>query len=416
MVDRLSTYQVFTRGVSDIVGGNSQVNRTQEQIASGRRVMTPADDPVAAARILQLDEELAQTDQFLENIKSARGRLEVEEGYLSTYEDVMQKIRELTVRAGNAGALLSTDRIAIASEIDVRIDEVFNLMNSTDGGGEYLFSGFAGSTQPFEKSPGGGYQYMGDEGQRALQIGSQTRVNTSDSGRDLFVDIKAAKEGFSVSGGHQNTGSGEISQGLVVDRDAFEELYPDDVIITFNNNLDVTPPDRNFTVRSRSDNRVINGMENQVYQPGTAIDVAGMNVKLNGQPEAGDSFLMETGPNQNVLATLEQLSYALHNYDESPGNHDAYNDAIADSLTNIDNAINKVSQVHSSVGARMNSVDSLENMHMDLQLVSQSVQSELRDLDYAEAVSRLQLESFILEATQQSYVKVASLSLFNFLR
>mgnify|MGYP003457227585 FL=1 len=91
-------------------------------------------------------------------------------------------------------------------------------------------------------------------------------------------------------------------------------------------------------------------------------------------------------------------------------------DEVAIALTNLDNGMAQVLGVQTEIGARLNLVDSTETDNEDVSLITTAVQSELRDLDYAEAISRLSLETTVLEAAQQSYVKVAGLSLFNFIR
>ena len=74
-----------------------------------------------------------------------------------------------------------------------------------------------------------------------------------------------------------------------------------------------------------------------------------------------------------------------------------------------------MSEIKSKIGARQNTLDSVRTLHEGVELVNQQVLSELRDLDYAEALSRLTLETFTLEAAQQSFSRISTLSLFNFL-
>jgi flagellar hook-associated protein 3 FlgL len=69
--------------------------------------------------------------------------------------------------------------------------------------------------------------------------------------------------------------------------------------------------------------------------------------------------------------------------------------------------------VRSQLGARLNVVENARSLSADVKLVSQEVLSELSDVDFAEAVSRLSLQTFLLEAAQQSYTTISRLSLFN---
>ena len=91
-------------------------------------------------------------------------------------------------------------------------------------------------------------------------------------------------------------------------------------------------------------------------------------------------------------------------------------DLIGETLDNLTNAETNVSTVRAQVGARLNTLDSTRDLHQGTELVSNKVMSEVRDLDYAEALTRLTQENFILQAAQQSFAKISQMSLFNFLR
>jgi flagellar hook-associated protein 3 FlgL len=73
-------------------------------------------------------------------------------------------------------------------------------------------------------------------------------------------------------------------------------------------------------------------------------------------------------------------------------------------------------QARTSVGARLNVVESTRNLQQDMTLLNEKLLSDVQDIDYNEAISRLSLQSFMLQAAQQSYAKISNLSLFNFLR
>ncbi|EAR09451.1 flagellar hook-associated protein FlgL [Reinekea blandensis] len=418
MVDRVSTYWTFQRPVNDMLRLQSNLNKTSEQIASGKKMLSPADDPVGAARVLQLDQEIALLNQYERNITLLDSRLEQEEGVLDGVTSVLQRVRELTVQAGNAAVYSESERQAIALELDERLKELFDLANSRDGSGEYLFSGFQGEKQTFVQNPGGGYGYQGDEGVRFLQISRTITMASGDTGKDIFMDVPATVPSFNSYASNENRGNppGIISQGITVDQEALDEFFPENAVITFENPLDVDPPRKNYTVRQKSDGRVIDGLENIPYNSGSPIGFAGMNVNVIGNPAPGDQFIVETSPSQNMMVTVEKLTFALNNYSTSPEFSDVYDTAISNTLENIDNALQNVSQVRARIGARLNTTENTANQHADNKLAAQDIRADIRDLDYAEAVSRLQLEEFILQATQQSFATTTQLNLFDFIR
>lgn len=409
---RISTMQTFNNGLSGILNNQTAVNKTQQQVSTGRRVLTPADDPIAATKILQLQQDLAQRDQFNRNMVAADNRLKLEEATLISVTDILTRLRELTVKAGG-GTLTITDRQAIASEIQELEKGLVDLFNTKDASNEYIFAGFKGSEKPFQMAPNGRYEYQGDEGQRFLSIGASTRVATGDNGKALFIDVPAAQNTFTASTNPLNTGTLMVSPGFVVDDEAFAELYPDDVIITFNPESAIDPAGANFTVRRASDNRVIEGLANRPYTEGTPVAAAGIQLTLSGQPQPGDQVLAKSSPKQSITDTLHRLSYGLNNLQDNQDDAAILTKLVEDSITNLLSAQTSVSEVRSKVGARLNLVENTRNLTADVELVSKEVLSKLADVDYAEAVSRLSLQSFMLEAAQQSYSVISRLSLFN---
>src|SRR5690606_33762817 len=128
---RISTQQMFGRGLDSMQDVNSQLQKTQMQISTGKRLLTPSDDPVASARIVQLNQELSLNKQYQSNIDMAENRLTMQDDLLGSINDVLHRVRELTTQAGN-GALSVEDKNTIAAELRQRLDQVAGMMNSKD--------------------------------------------------------------------------------------------------------------------------------------------------------------------------------------------------------------------------------------------------------------------------------------------
>jgi flagellar hook-associated protein 3 FlgL len=409
---RISTMQQFNTGLRSILNNQEGTLKTQQQISTGRRVLTPADDPIASTRILQLQQDISLREQYQKNVDAAKNRLNLEESILEGVTDNIARIRELTVNAGN-GSMTLEDRTAIAAEIEQRLFALEDLMNTKDASNTYIFSGFKGETLPFEKRPGGGVIYKGDDGERKLEISNSTKVQTNDTGKALFVDVKSAEKTFYTRDNEKNEGTGFITNGFVTDQDAYDEFYPEDIIIQFNPDSFVTPASANYSVLSKSDNRPINGLTGMNYIPGTEIVVKGANFKIAGEPEPGDSFFVLSSEKQSVTDTVASLVEGLRRLDDNPVDSESLDKLLETTLLNLDFAQTSVSEVRSELGGRLNTVENIDNLHQDVDLVSQEVLSNLQDVDFAEAVSRLSLQSFLLEAAQQSFTQINRLSLFN---
>lgn len=200
---RISTNQIYGKGVLAMERNQSQLVKLQNQISSGRRLQSPADDPAAAAQALGVTQARQVAAHYAHNQGDASNRLSLVETQLTSLTDLLQSVRERVVQAGNT-ILADSDRQAIAADLEARFDEMLGIANSRDAQGEYLFSGYQGGKEPFARSAGTtpgstSVTYSGDDGQRLLQVTSSQQMATNVTGSDLFMNIRASDGSTSVS-------------------------------------------------------------------------------------------------------------------------------------------------------------------------------------------------------------------------
>lgn len=411
---RISSQQAFNLGVKGIQKNYAEMIRTQQQISTGNRILTPADDPVASVRLMQLEQQRSMLGQYKENLVAANNSLVQEESTLNSVNDIMQRIRVLAEEAGN-GALSQSDRQSIAAELREREDELLGLMNTKNARGEYQFSGFQGKTQPFVRQGDGSFVYNGDEGQRKLQVASSLDIAISDNGKKIFQNVtNAARLDATYA---QPAGSTlEVSAPLVQDEIAFAGApgYPDSIFeIRF---PDPANPKNYEIVETTTGTTLQTGSLDDDDKTHDTLIFAGVIVHLDGVPAGGENISITADPTrekQGVLDTVYQLRKALEDNTDSPEGARATRDAIAAAITNIDHAMVTIDGVRGDIGARLNIIETTRTNNEDVDLVNQAVQAELREVDYPEALSKLAFQSIILEAAQQSYVKISNLNLFN---
>ena len=435
MAIRFSFLQGFNESVQGILRAQQQTFQTQQQISSGQRIVSPADDPVASARIAQVNQEVSRVEQYIDNADSVESRLKLEENQIQQVSSLLFRIRELTVQAGGL-ALTQTDRQGVAAELDTRLEELFDLANTRDANGEYIFAGYQGGVQPFVKTQAGEYLYQGDDGQRLVQVSSSTQIAMSDSGKSIFMDIDSASKLMAARDEPGNSSNATITASSIDNTiDAADGLtnyarnsYPEDYMVVYD--------DGAYNIYSRTDflanNGVLAAPINAAPIPDTgspmtidanAIDMApatpditnlGWSITVTGTPADGDRFYVDSTEKQGLLTTVAKLSQALKSLSDSPADTLILDGVLADTLDNLSAAEDNMSRIKTQIGARQNTLDSVRLLHQGAQIVNQEVLSELRDLDYTEALSRLSLETFTLQAAQQSFAKISNLSLFNF--
>ncbi len=190
---RVSTAQFQMESVSRMLQQQERLSDIQQRVSTGRRILTPSEDPAGSARILDLRQVVEINEQYQRNADMVQARLESQDITLTSMVDVYQRIRELAVQGLN-DTQGQENRDAIAAEIRQHLDEIISLSGRKDVSGEYLFSGFNGEVAPVSDNGSGSYSYAGDQGQRRVAIGPSRNIEDSDNGFDLFFNVENTSE------------------------------------------------------------------------------------------------------------------------------------------------------------------------------------------------------------------------------
>ncbi|MGY2413313.1 flagellar hook-associated protein 3 [Pseudomonas pergaminensis] len=181
---RISTQQFFDSSAARYQANYSGVVQAQQQASSGVRVQTAGDDPVAAQRLLMLQQQKDMLAQFSGNITNIQSSLTNEESVLTAVNATIQAASQLALKAG--GVTSDADRKSISVEVGALEDQLLGLLNSKDAGGNYLFSGSKTDTPPYSRNIDGTYNYQGDENELSLQVSETLTVRTGDTGKTIL--------------------------------------------------------------------------------------------------------------------------------------------------------------------------------------------------------------------------------------
>jgi flagellar hook-associated protein 3 FlgL len=181
---RISTLQIYDSGTARISELQSALATTQLHIATGKSLLTPSDDPVAAAQAIAVSQAQSLNTQYASNRVQVRNSVGLVEGTLSSVTDALQSVRDLLVSADNA-TFDDAQRNILATELTSRFAEILGLANTRDAQGNYLFSGYQLSTAPFVETATGA-SYQGDSGQQFVQVDSNRQLALSNPGDSVF--------------------------------------------------------------------------------------------------------------------------------------------------------------------------------------------------------------------------------------
>jgi flagellar hook-associated protein 3 FlgL len=397
---RLSTAGMHAAALAGIAERNNALVRTQAQISTGKRIQTPADDPSGAVRALELDRGLAESAQFARNSDVAANRLSLEEQTLADTANLLQRVRELAVQGNNA-TIDQNARQALASELQVRFNELVDIGNRRDANGEYLFSGYSTQTKPFAQS-GNNVAYAGDQGVRVLQTSPTQRIPDGHSGFEVFQNIVEGNGTFVTAAAPANSGSAVIDGGSVTNPALW---VPDTYSLNFTGA-------NAWEVRNSANALVASG----AYTNNGTINFNGVQVTLTGQPVAGDQFTVRPSDTQDMFKTVGNVLSALQRNTVTDADRAQFATAMGTAITQIDRSLDHLGGIRADVGARLTTLDDTQTNRDDRDLELTKELSNLRDLDYAKAITQLNIQQVGLQAAQASYARIAQLSLFDYLR
>lgn len=307
---RISTAYFYDHATSQVVQAQKRITESQSQLATGKKLINPSDEPDRALLIDRFRTSIARQEALKANLDTSDRRLSSQETAINSSIEVMLRFKELTVQASN-DSLAPADREAISIEMTNLRSQLLEMANSRDDLGHYLFSGASASTEPFVEV-NGSVVYQGDQTSSRLTSEQKAHLSFTYSGSEVF--------------------------GRVVRNDETTNNEPQSVGF--------------FDV----------------------IDDLITSVK-NSQPDDIRRGLAETDQLFNTLdLSLVQLGADRNNIEQE-------NSIIEGTVLNLKNTL-----------------------------------SGIEDLDYSEAVSRMNREMLAMEAAMSSFSKSSQLSLFNFLR
>ncbi len=228
---RISTPVFYQRSVTSMLDKQGSLSQQNQYLSTTKRVLTGSDDPVAIATIQRLNQDISVGEQYLKNADSAEAANYLEETALTQVTNVMQRVRELTITAGN-DTYNEKNRAVIARELEELLKELVGVANTQDGNNQYIFAGFEVDTKPFQANEFGGIDYHGNEGTSDYQVGSGIAVQGYDAGSSIFSGIKEGNGTFISEAKANNVGSGVISEGSVIDDRAADDYIDQDYTIT----------------------------------------------------------------------------------------------------------------------------------------------------------------------------------------
>jgi flagellar hook-associated protein 3 FlgL len=407
---RLSTSWMYQQSVSSMLNQQSAVAVSQNQVSTGKRINLPSDDPAGAGQVVSLSHIMAANTQYSSNIDAATTRLNTEASVLNSVNGLLDQARGMALQGVN-GSLAPADRASIASQLGQMRDQLVQLANSTDSNGNALFAGTANTTTPFQAGAGGAVSYIGNAVQQMAAVGAGLQLPTGDSGAALFMAIPAGNGSFVAAAGGANSGNLVVGANNVSNLAAWNASLPASgggYTISFGAGGSWSATDAHGNPVTNSSGAPVGG----TYTDGGSISFNGLSISMSGTPAAGDTVSVTAGAQQDVFTTLNSMISTL----QGGGSDTQVANSLSRQLESLDQTQAAVSNVQVAVGGRLNTLQTQQNTYADLAVTYKAALSGVQDVDAYTAISNLSLQSAALQASQQVFAQVKSMSLFNYLK
>ena len=397
MLTRISSFHNYQSVQNDIRRQESKVHHNQAQLASGKKLLSASDNPLATHYIQNVGQQEEQLRQYLDSIVLVRNRLEHQEVIIANTESFADQAKRTVMEMIN-GSLSPEDREAMARELQEVSNNVLNLANVQDESGNYIFGGTKPKNQPFFRDNAGNVTYAGDDYQRKMKISNSLEVPFNNTGSKVFMEIDNPFGDYEPDY--------QLKEGSELLLERATNLNPDDQSsykVTF-----VDMPNGKYGYQLEQDGSVVSADE---FDPQKGIQYQDLTIHVKGQISKGD-----------VISLEPRSTYSLF---------DSYKEAIALSQSSVSDASSTaklhqiteefhaafihLNKVRTDIGARLSTLDIQEEQHEDFKISLAKSKSNFEDLDYAEAVIEFNENSRALQASQQAFGKTKDLTLFNYI-
>lgn len=397
---RITTATAMDRAIAILQRNQQSLLDSQEQLASGKKIARPSDDPTGAARVERALAREARAVASQRGLEASRNAMVQAEAALGDASELVQQARELLTQAGNP-TLNDSQRASLADAIRGIRRQLLTVANRDDGAGGMLFGGQGSSQPPFVDAPGD-VQFRGTPGLALAASGEPLPLSADGeatflrgwTGNGVFVTAAAAGNGPDAW-----VDAGRVTDPSAVTGDAY------DVVFAVGGGT---------TTYSVLRNGAPTAVAGAAWTAGQAIEFDGLALTVSGTPADGDRF--EARPaarTQSIFDALDRAATGL----ATAGRSDAQRaQVVANGLRDLDGAMSALVGERARLGEVLNRTDAVERRIGDSKLLAQTERSAAEDVDMVQAASDFTQKQTSYDAALKAYSMVQRLSLFEYIR
>lgn len=417
---RVTTNMMFEKQLKYLQNQSTALSEASDQYNTGYKFTTAGEDPAGMSTKIKYTSDISQYEQYSVNAGSAYDSLSEAETALSSMYDILQSIESCLIQAVN-GTMDTSSLTALAEEIEQYQIQLFDLMNTQNAEGEYIFSGAEADTPAISITTDGNYVCDADGSTRSVQVSPNVTVQVTESALNIFQNCSLA---YSCSLNETNSTYDltTIESWEISDYDDFNSLFEDlyssandattnyiTIEITASTDIENEEP-RTFVVYDANGNVIDQGEiteDGELTFQGITLNV-GTDLDLEGTIQLD----LDDPEKDNILNVLNDVIDALT--DETLTEQER-GKILAAAQISVQNAMEQYDSYRGKIGARANTVESMLDTNDALSLIKQESLAQITEVDTYEAISDMVQIQYALQAAQQTYMYVMGTSLFDYI-
>lgn len=403
---RITTPTYFRTALNGIEQQQSDVSKLTQELATGKKVNSPSDNPTAFANAQRLQSHVQSLNQYATDNANLKNQLGLGSQTLNQSLTVLNSVRSVALQAAN-GTANSQNRAALAKQVESAKTQLLGLANTKAGNGAYLFGGSRGQAAPFFKKPNGTVEYRGDGAAQQTHTAQNQSVNSLLTG-SVFAETYNGNGYANITAASGNTGNATANLNGITNQGAATTFRESGT--PYKISFKTVSGNMNYFVK-QGGTTVTSG----AYQKGMSLNLSGISVKLNGSPNTGDSFTLGRSQHQSVFKTLDNLISALKKPVNTAAENAKNTQRINSVLSSLKQSQTHVLSLQSTVGVAMRSINDTNNTNATQKNNDQSAISSAIDANVPKVLTALDQHKQSLISAMGAFGKLSKLSLFNYI-
>ena len=373
MVNRITSSSKYSLLLADIQKNMANYNKLTQQIASGNRLTSITDDPIAAVNIISTNRQLGQIETFSQNVKIGMSELSTLDDLMDLATGYLSNAWDKAVQANNQ-TYGKNSLEALKVEIDEITKTMVDLAN-TEYNDNYIFGGTNTKIPPYSFDENGNIVYNG------TPYSNKDYIRQTEIADGVFETINTT--GDKVFGYYVAT-----QEQTVDGKNVFLDKSGEKVIET----VDAT------------------GNKTYAYENGTAYTASTDDLRIS----------IESEDYAGVMGALKKLSNSIQTVVDGldSGNENLVQEGYAEMNSTLDmfaNGLDTITSEQTKFGGVYNRLEmttsTLETNNENLT----SYLSELKDIDLTTAVTEWMQAQYAYQASLQVSSASMGMSLLNYL-